>query len=468
MNIFHKYTKVLALGMTVVASAMFTSCEDEPDKYEATGGVPVVKYIRCLQTEIVGTDDAEDMHYTNGELVTSAGPGNTICLVGSNLRSVYEIYFNDLSVNPNPSYITDNTLIVSVPANVPSKVTDKMYLITKSKDTIDVDFHVSIPAPSVMRMENEYATVGSVQRISGNYFINDPGTPLTVEFTGAGGAPVKAEIAEIDPEYTWIDVVIPNGAAPGPVNVTSVYGKSKSAFQYLDNRGMLFDFDTPNSVTNTVLGNHGWHNMVITSDESSLSGNYLQLGDGNTEVEGAGEAWSWLDGQFSFEYWAGGSWSGVEDYGDAPRLIDLVNFTDWQNMSLKFEMYIPDTNPWSACALQIIPAAVSEITGGGAATDIYGVAVPGANNTFFNGTPLPRALYRPWTETGSYDTGNKWVTVTIPFTSFIYNENGEKSSVGLSKDSFSSLTFFLWKGGVDGTPCHPIIKIDNIRAVPNK
>ncbi len=468
MNIFHKYTMVQMLGMAVVASAMFTSCADEPDKYEATDGVPVVKYIRCLSTEVKGNNDAEDMHYTNGELVTSASPGNTLCLIGENLRSVHEVYFNNLPTNPNPSYITDNTLIISVPGKVPTVVTDKIYLITAAQDTVTVDFHVSVPAPQVSRMECEYAEAGDVQRISGNYFIDDPGTPLAVYFTGAGDQMIPAKILAKDPEFTFIDIEVPAGAEPGPVYVESVYGKSKSAFQYKDQRGMLFDFDTPNPVTNTVLGNHGWHPRDIISDQYSLVGNYVQLGDGATDLEGAGENWSWLDGQFSFEYWAGGSWSGVEDYGDAPRLIDVANFADWQNMTLKFEIFVPSSNPWSCCAMQIIPAATTEITGGGAAVDIYGSPVPGANNTFFNGTQLPRYLYRPWTATGSFDTGDKWITVSIPLTSFIYDENGETAKLSLSKESFSSFTFFVWKGGVDGTPCKPIIKMDNIRVVPNK
>lgn len=59
-----------------------------------------------------------------------------------------------------------------------------------------------------------------------------------------------------------------------PVYVKTKYGKTKAGFQYMDTRGMLFDFDTPNPVTNTVLGNHGWHNQVIKSDGASLKGNY--------------------------------------------------------------------------------------------------------------------------------------------------------------------------------------------------
>ena len=77
-------------------------------------------------------------------------------------------------------------------------------------------------------------------------------------------------------------------------------------------------------------------------------------------------------------------------------------------------------------------------------------------------------MYRPWTETGSYDTGNKWVTVTIPLTSFTLDNKGATTSqVPSSAADFASLTMFVYGGGVNGTECKPIIKIDNIRVVPN-
>ena len=69
---------------------------------------------------------------------------------------------------------------------------------------------------------------------------------------------------------------------------------------------MLFDFDTPWNGVN-VLGNHGWHTQKIQKDGSSLSGNYLMLGDADMTKDGA-----WNDGNFSFEYWAG-TWNNTFD-----------------------------------------------------------------------------------------------------------------------------------------------------------
>ena len=111
--------------------------------------------------------------------------------------------------------------------------------------------------------------------------------------------------------------------------------------------------------------------------------------------------------------------------------------------------------------------------------DIYGHELAGCNNTFFRqqGT-LPRALYMPWKDTEDllYHTDGEWTTVTIPLTDFIYDFDGNKLSSGfLSTADFGSFNMFIVKGSYNdksvlptGVACNPVIKIDNIRVVPNK
>ena len=225
---------------------------------------------------------------------------------------------------------------------------------------------------------------------------------------------------------------------------------------------MLFTFDADQPHPS----NHGWHAMVIETDETALSGNFLRLGGTDVTMDEDG---GWDDSHFSFEYWPG-DWDDPVTYADSPRLTDFADFSDWQNMSLKFEMYIPSANPWMAGSMQLIVGGVDKITGGAAgATDIYGNTLAGANNTWFNGTSLPRGLYTPWLATGSSDTGDQWITVTVPYSNFIYGSDGTMATgPDLTPADFSSLTIFVWSGGNKGTECHPVIKIDNIRAVPNK
>ena len=429
----------------LVASFSMASCEDEPDKYEVAEGLPTVRYIRSPYA--VSADS----------LITEASTGTTICLVGENLRSIYELYFNDVQAILNSSYMTDNTVIVDVPQSIPTEVSNKMYMVTRNGETVEYDFSVTVPAPTLTTMSCEYAPAGSEVTITGNYFVDDPNVPLSVVFPG------DIEVTEFtNISQSSISFIMPECTEEGAIDVTTIYGTTTSAFHYLDTRGMLFDFDGM-----TGLGNHGWHDRTITSDETSITGNFVQLGDGNTTLDAAG---GWNDSQFAFEYWPG-SWNTPTDYpeGEGIRLYDLADFSDYTNMSIKFEMYIPSSNPWSSGAMQVIFAGTDLVTYGNGGTDIYGNAIAGPNNTYFQNDELPRALYRPWTTTGSYHTDDQWVTVSLPISSnFIYGFNGGTATGTLSADDFASLVIFVTGGGVEGTECTPLIKIDNIRAVPNR
>ena len=421
----------------------FNACEDEPDRFELTDGLPTIHYVRPIDVTV------------KDSLLTSAYMGNGICIVGDNLRSVYKLLFNDQEAVLNNSYITDHTLLVDVPNTIPGEVSNKIYFYNKNGDVVDYDFNVLVPGPSIASMSNEFARPGSQAVLYGDYFIDDPNVPLTVSI---GDMPVT-DIKEINKGF--IRFTVPEGADEGEVSVKTVYGAATSVFHYRDSRGSLFNFDT-----DPHPANHGWHAQVIETDETALDGNFLRLGGVDVLMDADG---GWNDGNFSFEYWPGDTWEGVENYPTGKRLTDFADFSDWENMALKFELYVPKANPWSAGSMQLIVGGVEKITGAAAGlTDIDGKTTAGANNTYFNNDELPRGLYTPWVTTGSFDTNDEWITVTVPYSNFIYGASGVPATGKLTASDFTSLTIFVWSGGNKGTECHPVIKIDNIRAVPVK
>lgn len=402
---------VLFALFAVASLSLFQACNQEmPGEYIIAEGVPEVYYIR------VPDPAAAD------SLIVAAYMDNTICLIGENLNSIKEIYFNDQQAILNNSFITKNTLFVNIPKTIPTNVTNKIYMIAAVGDTVEYDFGVLVPAPTVSSISCEYAHDGDEATLNGDYFLDDPNTPLSI--TMGGNVPVT-EITSISKKQ--VSFVIPEGAQKGYINVTSIYGTSRSKFQFRDDRGMILDWDNTNA-------NGGWRAGVIRDGDpvEGISGNYVYFNGSLSGEIGA----TWNEDGFSFNLW--GTANGRPE-GD---LFD----TDISSALLKFEVNV--LTDWSSCALQMI---------------FTPWATTGTNGYIADGA-TPRGLWYPWLDEGTYTTDG-WVTVSFPLSNFKYDHEGKSLEVA-PKGSYGGLTFFVFHGGIAGTDCTPTICIDNIRVVP--
>ncbi|MBQ9818936.1 MAG: hypothetical protein IJM60_01480, partial [Bacteroidales bacterium] len=145
-----KYTSFI-LGVVLAASCANV---DYPDRFKETTGVPTVHFVRYADRDIA---------------ITQANMEELVCVVGDNLTSVHDIYFNDQAAVLNSSYMTPHTIVVAVPKNMPVEQTDKMYLITRDSSVVAYDFKVLPPAPKITGMSNEWAAAGSSVTITGSY-----------------------------------------------------------------------------------------------------------------------------------------------------------------------------------------------------------------------------------------------------------------------------------------------------------
>ena len=422
--------------MLLAAAALgFASCEDYPDAFELADGVPTVQYVRYADRDV---------------LIEQAYMGEVVCFVGENLCSVRELFFNDQQAVLNTSFMTENTLVAAVPGNLPKEKTDKVYMITKGKDTVTVDFKVMMPAPQIKAMSCEFQQPGTDVTVYGNYFAE----PMTITFEDGNGAEVSSFKSVSMTEVTF---TIPADAKPGKIKVETESGLARSPFSYYDFcGGLITDFDGGTDVVP-----QGWNFSGTYSSEGGIMGNYVELKSANPmSADGA-----WNE-DFKIDFWCG-NWNGDPmsiTSGAGVPLCNIIDFSNWQNMALKFELYIPSSNPWMAGAMQLIFASADK-----AANDSW------QNNTFVHtsatdgGLDLCRGLYRPWEATGSFDTGDKWITVTVPFSEFTYNADGTSGAVPLAKpEDFATFVIWPWSGGVIGTECTPVFRIDNLRAVPAK
>ena len=407
-----------------------TSCEDEPHKYEVADGVPTIKYVKVTSPE------------SGDSLITGAYMDNLICIVGDNLRSTVELWFNDQKAVLNTSYMTDNTILVSVPGTIPGEVSNLMYFVTSGNDTITYPFEVIVPAPSVNSMSCEYAPVGSEATIYGNYFIDDPNVPLSISFG-------NVDVTEItDIQMSQVSFIVPQGAEECNVSVTSIYGTTVSSFHYLDTRNILFDWDGSHG---GIATGHGWRNGVIQStNPEGIDGSYIYFGGVAMSGSVGG---TWAEDNFSFNYWPEPG-AGYPELSSMPDFAEMLDRYDVSELQIKFEVYVPTSNPWQSSALQMIFSG----------NDIVTYAT--GNNGYFSNTDLPRGLWIPWQTTGSYDTGDQWVTMSMNLSEFNRTHEGQSCANALTTDDFTGLTFFVWNGGVEGTDCNPVICIDNIRVVP--
>lgn len=445
-----KSLKTIGYILTAVIIATgLSSCEqtDYPDRYHPANEVPTIHSIRYADSDTY---------------IEQAYMEEVVCLLGENLRSIHDIWFNDQQAILNTSYITDNTLIVQIPKTMPKVETDKIYIVTTSKETIEYPFRVLPPAPRVQSISFEYAEDGQEVTIYGNYFYQKPDAPLVVEFPNADAGHIDNKAITL----TSIKVKVPEGAQKGKIKVTTASGTSASEFIFRDDRGLLFDFDGTNGL---YTANKGWHATPVV--EGGVAGSMCLMLDGSGETFSA-DGGDWHDGTCHFEYWAG-NWQDPETYGtwDGRRLIDIVDFSNFGSMILKFEVKIPEDHPWTGCPMQIIFSDVTLVSNGNAGVkDIYGNTLAGCNNTYFNNASisLPRYIWRPWAE-GITHTSGEWMTVSIPISNFNMYWDGSTATGKLTKESFSNLELFFAGGtSSEGTPCSPIVYVDNIRAVPAK
>jgi hypothetical protein len=410
MKKIYKSTIKMVTALFVLASLIaIPACNDNPDAYVVASGKPTVSYVRI--------PDAT----SSDSLITHAFMGTTIALIGENLRSVKEIWFNDQQAILNTSLITPTALIVVVPNTIPDNVSGKIYMITASNDTVKYDFGVDVPSPLLNSMNCEYVADGGNAVLNGNFFLPVDGSTLPEVYFSPN---IKAEV--VSATITKITVKVPTGAGVGPISVKSRYGTTRSkAFYFRDNRGMILDWDNTNAAG-------GWRSGVIAStNPTGISGNYVRF-------SGSLDDSSWNEDGFSFNLWgtANGRPQG-----------DLFSI-DPASAVIKFEVNVDKA--WSSSALQMIftPWTTS-----------------GTNSYIADGT-TPRGLWNPWAtaDKGTYMTDG-WITVTIPIKDFKYDHTGKLLKMA-DPGNYGGLTFFVYNGGVVGTPCTPDICIDNIRVVP--
>lgn len=466
--------KCALVALVVTPMLMLNSCKSS--KYEMTGGKPTIKYIRPMDVE------------KKDSLLEGAYLQAGLTIVGENLTSIKEMYFNDQKAVLNTSYITYNTLLVNVPKSIPTKATNKIYMHTRDGEVVEYPFRVLVPAPVVKTMSNEWEKVGSEVTLIGEFFVTYDNDPLVVTFTGYDNS-INVPVTTFKSiSQNAVTFTIPAEAEPGRVEVHTAYGDSKSLFYFHDDRGMICDFEGPEvnghrSDSRTGIAQQGWNMTKNYFDVDGVDGTYVEV---TGEFKQDGESINgWVE-PLKLSFWCG-NWGGdpmsIKTGAGAPlrNVFEPGYFANPDELTLKFELCIPSTNPWACWSLQAIFANYTQCCNDSWQNNVYIKASANASDddkktakTVQEGNggtevtfDLCRGLWTPWLATGSYDTGGKWVTVSMPLSEFVYNQDGTLGKVKLTEKSFDSFVLWVDAGGAMGKPCTPILRYDNIRVVPN-
>lgn len=368
------------LGFVAIASIAFflSSCEKE------SSPEPRIDYVRV-------TDPA-----VSDSLLSGAGQGQMIAIVGENLGTAQEVWFNDQQALLISTLISDKAILVSVPSEIPIEITNQLRIVFANGFVLNHEFETEISEPLVSYMLNEYTAVGEVATIRGNYFYE----PLTVTFTGGVQGTVQAVTAE------EIKVIVPEGAQPGIVNVSTNFGSTDSDFWYADNRNIVISSD-PFS---------GWWNssLVVSApgseDPPLINGNYFRI----KKVIGA---WAWTE-------LAGGP---ADAMGDISKNIPDEAILKPGDYNLKFE--VNTMKPYNANQIKFNFGLLKEYNDG------YVWAPP-------------------------IDTKGLWQTITIPFDEVAAGEGG---NLTVSPNGYWTRVLMHGPGDLDAD-----ISFDNFRIVPKE
>lgn len=421
-----KDIRYVLLSVLVMGALMFTasSCDDEDGVHiEEPDGAPEITYIRVTDPEAADS------------LIVRANLGQGIVIVGKNLGGTREIWFNDRQAVTNPSWVTNDHVLVNVPNVAPFEITNKLLLVDADGETLSYDFEVTIPAPEVLSAQNEWPQVelGEPLFIRGNYFFDVDGVvPVIVSFTG--GVESQAVVVSA----SLLEVPVPEGATEGPVTVTTNFGSTASTFHLWDSRNIVLNFDD--------LVANGWRIGMVETGDGEIAGNYLVVRGNiaaNQRDEGPGAP---AESPFAMEYWGG---------NDPERTDNFYPLypNSYKDYVLKFEAKI---NAWYGGVLNLCLAPPDHTN---------------SNQEIWSNSINARGIWAPWQEEDEeVSTEDQWITVVIPLTDFQYSMGQPATDVeytpGQAFVETAAGSFSTWMlGSPESSGNFVEFYIDNIRFV---
>ncbi len=234
-----KYIKFIAPILLIVISIIINlSCQDVMKE-----AVPNVTGLRYTSPDSIAPIDSVNM-------------GVTIVIQGTGLRDVQIVRFNSIEQELNPNYVTDNNIIVTVPSDFPTEITNQICLITGSDKEYCFDFDIKVPGPGIVDVQ---------------YQITGSENPDIINVTGYSFAQIES-----------LTIGTPDQISSGTGTIISSYRVNENYTRLSYDVPVTFNFDQTEIVIVCVAGSDrisiDWE-ASLTPIAYRISNEYAIVGD---------------------------------------------------------------------------------------------------------------------------------------------------------------------------------------------
>ena len=233
---------------------------------EGAGGQPVITRVRLIsKTDTLKNvvhritldsnltfDETRQVSFDS--TVVAGRLNNQYAIVGENLLTTLSVSFNGLNVNYNPALLTDNSIIISIPAETPygSSQNNKL-LVTTKFGTASFDFPILQPPPVITSFSPVAAGAGEIVTITGTIFEGVSKVAFDLVPAQIVGTPTK----------TQIQVRVPAGVVQSRILVTTPGGTTQSVGSF-GFKSLLYDDVFPTG-WGSYLGYNSTINLTSTT-----------------------------------------------------------------------------------------------------------------------------------------------------------------------------------------------------------
>ena len=264
--------------LSVLAVSAFVSCK----KDDGGTGAPTVTRLRLLsRTDTIAnvvhriTLDSSSVYNETRinpfDSTAVSGKLNTqYAIIGTNLLTTRSVSFNGVAAYFNPGLLTDNSIIITIPANTPygPAQSNKLTIVTRY-GTVDYNFGIQQPPPIIASFDPMAAGPGTVVTITGTVFegvtaVKFDSTPARIIGT---------------PTSTRMQVEVPAGVVQAYIYVTTPGGttRSPSAFGFksliyddvfASGWGSYFGYSSTRDYANTAHPKRGTYAIATTFSDA--------------------------------------------------------------------------------------------------------------------------------------------------------------------------------------------------------